>query len=1025
MKVFSAIVCVAGMAAFFEVGANAPVPFRAYYTPEVEARPQVRGVMLSQFTVSEADFKTLKEWGATVARYQMYPVGERWKGKTSDTKGFAAWLDWKLGVLKGEALPLARKYGIPLVVDLHVPPGGRGGSGMKMLDDPLWANFFVDCWRKIATQLKDEGGVYAYDLINEPTQFGVPKVCDYLEIQRRAASAIRKIDATTPIIVSCRNDVAWCAPSAFKWMKPIDLPNIFYQFHMYEPFDYTHQKVLPQFKETVAAYPDSAKGWDAEGLRRIVAPVRDFEKRYGAHIFVGEFSSVAYAKGCDKWIADTVSILNEYGWDWCYHAFREWPGWSVEHVVTEGDSAATAKFAPSADNPRRRALLAGLKGAFDTSERITCTSPNGHVTIGFSSDAKGMRWSLARNGKTLVEPSRLGLSFSLFKVQKRELGEMRIVEKSTRSSDTTWTNEIYRRRTIRDCYNELSVMLEEVSEPHRRLGYVFRAYDEGAAFRYVVPAQDGVEGVEILKELTEWRFPGKCRGWFTSYENEFNSNEQPFLLRAMDDLSSGEFIGLPATVEVNGQHVALCEAALVNWAGFYFKVPKGGQPRDASVLAACLTPLPKSEASTADAAVIREVPAMSPWRVAICADTQIGLLQNNDIIVNLNPPPEEGLDFRWVKPGASSWDWWVESNNSLSTELTTRLVDFAAEMGWPYHTIDGGWYGFARRPNHGPNVKLEPRKGFDLKRIVEHARERGVGIWVWIHWQEIDDVGIEETFSRLEKWGVKGVKTDFLNRQDQWIVCWYEKVARAAARHHIMVNFHGAHRPTGTERTWPNVMTREGIMGNEMSKFNAAIKPEHCLTLPFTRFLIGPGDFTPGSFANAFSEKFTPQIKRGHRYGDESDRRQIGAEEIGTRAHAIAQCIAFDSYLTTLCDWPERYRGARGIEALRALPTVWKNTTPVEGECGQFYSVVRETHDGRFYFAALTVKRRRTELNLGFLGEGEWMMDIYADDPELTPTDPKAIRLSTTKVSSAESILFDLVDEGGVVAVFSKIRPQF
>ena len=336
-------------------------PQKARYTPDVAARPQARGVMLSQYKVGEDDFKTLRSWGATVARYQMYPVGERWKGKTSDAEGFAAWLDWKLGVLKDEALPLSRKYGIPLVVDLHVPPGGRGGSGMKMLDDPAWADFFVGCWRKIAARLKGEKGVYAYDLVNEPTQFGRPKVCDYLEIQRMAAAAVREIDPTTPIVVSCNADGAWCAPSAFKSMEPIGLVNIFYQFHMYEPFAYTHQKVLPQFKDTVAAYPDAAKGWDADGLRRIVAPVREFERRHGARIFVGEFSAVAYAKGCDRWIADVSAMLNEYGWDWCYHAFREWPGWSVEHEVVSGDSAATAKFAPSAGNPRMRALRAALK----------------------------------------------------------------------------------------------------------------------------------------------------------------------------------------------------------------------------------------------------------------------------------------------------------------------------------------------------------------------------------------------------------------------------------------------------------------------------------------------------------------------------------------------------------------------------------------------------------------------------------------------------------------------------------------
>ena len=687
----------------------------------------------------------------------------------------------------------------------------------------------------------------------------------------------------------------------------------------------------------------------------------------------------------------------------------------------------------SCDGHKGRFLLAAVLSTFcmwialgqaipPERERTSVVSPDGNIEIAFETGADGMFWSLKRKGRTLVAPSRLGLSFALLKVRGRELGEMRVVEKKTRSSDTVWTSMIYRRGSVRDRYNELGVTLEEVAEPHRRLGYVFRAYDEGAAFRYVVPEQDGVGGFELLRERTEWRFPGKCRGWLTSYGSEFNSNEKPFELREIGDVSSDGFIGLPATVEVDGQHVALCEAALVNWAGFYFKTPKDGQPQDESVFEACLTPLPPSNASTPGVAVIRETPAESPWRVAICADTQLDLLNKNDMIVNLNPPPEEGLDFSWVKPGASSWDWWVESNNSLSTELTMRLVDFASEMGWPYHTIDGGWYGFARRPNHGPNVRLEPRKGFDLARVVAHARERNVGVWVWIHWQEIEDTGIEETFARLEKWGVKGVKTDFLDRQDQWIVCWYEKVARAAAKHHVMVNFHGAHRPTGTERTWPNVMTREGIMGNEMSKFTSKITPEHCLTLPFTRFLIGPGDFTPGSFANVPSAGFVTQGKRGHRYGDESDRRQIWAEEIGTRAHSIAQCIAFDSYLTTLCDWPERYRGADGIEALRSLPTAWKSTTPVEGECGKFYSVVREAHDGRIYFAGLTVKGRHAELKLDFLAEGEWNMEAFSDDPERTPKDYKAVRHDSRRVAKGQVVSFDMVDEGGAVAVFYRVR---
>ena len=175
---------------------------------------------------------------------------------------------------------------------------------------------------------------------------------------------------------------------------------------------------------------------------------------------------------------------------------------------------------------RYLAFLTALAAAsVSSADSLECLSPDGRLKVGFESDGEGMRWSLSRDGKTLVAPSRLGLSFALFKSAKRELGEMRVIEKKTRASDTTWTSAIYRRGEIRDCFNELEIVLEEVHEPRRRLGYVFRAYNEGAAFRYVIPEQDGVPGFEIIREHTRWRFPGKCRGWFTSYKSDFNSNE--------------------------------------------------------------------------------------------------------------------------------------------------------------------------------------------------------------------------------------------------------------------------------------------------------------------------------------------------------------------------------------------------------------------------------------------------------------------------------------------------------------------
>ena len=681
---------------------------------------------------------------------------------------------------------------------------------------------------------------------------------------------------------------------------------------------------------------------------------------------------------------------------------------------------------------------AALAAGYGTNSPLTVSSPDGRLQAVFSTDDGGMRWSLHRDGKTLVKPSAMGFRFAIandYDKDAAELAAMRVLGVRRSKADTTWETSLYRRGKVRDSYNELVVELEEVearaarieiggtavTKHPRRMDIVFRAYDEGIAFRYAFPRQTAFDGFQIKDELTEWRFEPDTLAWTTTYASEQNSHEAPFVRGPLAEIDGSRCVGMPVLVETRGATIALCEAALSNWAGLFYRAAnRDGDTR----LVASLSKIPPSHAATADVAVIATAPAASPWRVAIVGDDALDLIRKNDIIVNLNPPPDPSIDFSFVKPGASTWDWWVESNNSLSTELTLKLVDFAAEMGWPYHTIDGGWYGFARRPNHGPNVRLEPRKGFDLERIVSHAKEKGVGIWVWIHWMEIEDVGIEETFSRLEKWGVSGVKTDFLERQDQEIVNWCERVCRVAARHRIMVNFHGSFKSTGAERTWPNMITREAVLGNEANIFNRKNTPEHCATLPFTRFLLGPADFTPGGFCNIYSRDFAPQVAKGHRYGDETDRCPHWAEEMGTRAHSIAQCIQFDSPLMTLCDWPERYRGAAGIEALRGLPAAWKDTRPVAGRCGEFYAVVRESHDGRFYFAATTVRARTIDLDFGFLGDGEWKMSVYADDPAKTPSDAKALSVSTRTVRKGGRESFALCDEGGAVAIFEPVNPS-
>ena len=327
--------------------------YRVSYPDRVRNRPVLRGVMLPGGRCREDDFRTLREWGATLARYQMTRNFSA-IGKDRDLAEYDRWLDGKLDHLERDVLPWAAKYGIKIVVDMHCPPGGRDpDKDWTMYHDAKYADHFVACWRRIATRFRCRPEIYGFDLINEPTQTR-RAVCDYWTIQKRAAEAIRAIDPETTIIIESNG---WDSADTFSYLSPLAMDNVIYQVHMYQPGEYTHQGVhraddnYPKF-----AYPNAEKGWNRDFIRKRLAPVRAFEKRHNAKIYVGEFSAITWAEGAGQYIADCISLFEEYGWDWTYHAFREWHGWSVEHEV----DGKRGKFKPSADNPRRRALLEGF-----------------------------------------------------------------------------------------------------------------------------------------------------------------------------------------------------------------------------------------------------------------------------------------------------------------------------------------------------------------------------------------------------------------------------------------------------------------------------------------------------------------------------------------------------------------------------------------------------------------------------------------------------------------------------------------
>ncbi len=329
--------------------APVPVPenFRAEYTARVTGLPRLRGAM-SPNSYKPEDLEEFARWGGNLIRWQLK---SKWNtvGADRDIPVFRAWLSGKLDELE-QVLAHCEKLGIKVAIDMHGAPGARHANlDLAMFHEKEYADAFVDCWREIATRFKGHKAVWGYDLINEPSQQGAVREYSYLAIQYRAAKAIREIDPETPIIVTSSE---YSRPRSFRYLHPLPLPNIIYEVHMYRPSAYTHQGLFSSGDPI--PYPGMVKGedWNIETIRKHLAPVREFEKKYGARIYVGEFSAVRYAPGAAKYLEDVIAVFEEYGWDWSYHAFRESHYWSVEYAGPDG-----AHPVPAADTDRKRVLL--------------------------------------------------------------------------------------------------------------------------------------------------------------------------------------------------------------------------------------------------------------------------------------------------------------------------------------------------------------------------------------------------------------------------------------------------------------------------------------------------------------------------------------------------------------------------------------------------------------------------------------------------------------------------------------------
>jgi alpha-glucosidase len=337
----------------------------------------------------------------------------------------------------------------------------------------------------------------------------------------------------------------------------------------------------------------------------------------------------------------------------------------------------------------------------------------------------------------------------------------------------------------------------------------------------------------------------------------------------------------------------------------------------------------------------------------------------------------------------------------MDTATLKQYIQLAADMGWPYQLIDWHWYGEPKRAD-SDITKVDP--AVDMDEVRRFAAERHVRLWLWLHWTDAErNEAYKKAFALYEKWGIAGVKIDFMDRDDQEMVNWYEKMTRAAADHHLMINFHGAYKPTGMIRTWPNQVTREGVLGNEYNKWSTRVTPEHKVTLPFTRYLTGPADFTPGGFLNRQPAKFQTKVSP--------------TQVQGTRAAELALFVVFDSPIGCVCEHPDNLRDQPGADFLKVVPTVWDETKVLSGSVGEHIVMARRSGTN-WYLGALTNSAARTlPMKLNFLGAGKWKVRWWHDAAD-SAENAESIDVEERTVTSNDKVDLQLAPAGGSVLRF-------
>ncbi|MGE5355493.1 MAG: glycoside hydrolase family 97 protein [Deltaproteobacteria bacterium] len=634
----------------------------------------------------------------------------------------------------------------------------------------------------------------------------------------------------------------------------------------------------------------------------------------------------------------------------------------------------------------------------NNSRQVSTSSPDGKISISLST-GENIKLRITYLGNDIVKEILTGLDIKEFP-SAFKYPVIRSV-KTAFHSDTIKPVVSEKRSIIPDIYNETIIWFRDDS------GIKLRAYNDGAAWRLMTKFE---KPVTVINEVLTLNMNPSDTVWFGEEDNFISHSERYYIPHQVEKIVGEKMCVLPALFcKGNNIKTVFTESDLLDYPGLYLKK----NPENSSQFTGLLPQVCKTRTVSKDRRSYIPVDRFDyiastsgtreyPWRAFGISDSDADLLEN-DIVYRLASPCRL-KDTDWIKPGKVAWDWWNDWNlknvpfkAGINTETYKYYIDFASKYGIEYVILDEGWSA------NDDLEKINPE--MDMDELFSYSKSKNVGLILWVTGKALEDK-FESSLDKFQAWGCAGIKMDFMIRDDQEMVNFYERVASETAKRKMLADFHGSYKPTGLSRTYPNQLTREGVRGLENSKWSRGITPAHDCTLPFTRMFAGPMDYTPGAMRNTDSLNFSISWSR--------------PMSQGTRCHELAKYVIFESPLQMLCDAPTNYSCEdQTMDFLSQVPVTWDKTIGLNAQTGKYLTMARQKGETWCIGAMTDWNEREFDVPLSFLPQGKFIMKTWQDGPNANKN-AEDFLVSEQEIDNMTKIKIHLAKGGGYVCRISR-----